>query len=131
MFAESHVGVFMQNFVRRQWRCMFFFECKCTLLRFFLMACALRKGNCIFKSLKILWVRNIRNLTYFHLFRKKIKDVSHTSFSPVSDCYCPWRIDNHCIVTEKPKCRGEKKCSCFWNPCHILFLIGSTNCLRL
>lgn len=54
IFAESHVGVFMQNFVRRQWRCMFFFECKCTLLRFFLMACALRKGNCIFKSLKNL-----------------------------------------------------------------------------
>lgn len=28
-------GIFMQYFVRRQWHCMFFFECKCTLLRFF------------------------------------------------------------------------------------------------
>ena len=93
---------------------------------FFLMACALKRGNCIFKILKILWVRNIRNLTYFHLFRKKIKDVSHISLSLVFDC---WQSDNHYLVTKKPKCKERKKiCLCFWNPCHILFLIGSTHC---
>lgn len=40
---------------------------------------------------------------------EEIKDVSPISFSLVFDCYCPWRIDNHCIVTEKPKCKKKKK----------------------
>ena len=51
-------------------------------------------------------MRNIRNLTYFHLFRKKIKDVSHISLSLISDC---WQSDNHYIVTTKPKWKGKKR----------------------
>lgn len=74
MIKREHIcrrsrGVFMQNFVGRQWHCMFYFECKCTLLRFFFkMACALKRGNCIFKSLKILCEKYKKS--YFHLFRK-------------------------------------------------------------